>query len=184
MFPCKSSRLNPKLSLETYWGVLLLFDEGYRKHFFFFLGRREGPAGWGGTAQDGEWLAVGMLFLFQITAHFKRTAASLSRWLLCSVFCLVPHPTPASAPVLFLFYFWQKQFGRVLVSLHFNTSVNILKYFAKWNSCRLPSPMINTPRFPQTPILAARLEILTPNDELPYTRLQERGSMNRLKTRF
>lgn len=34
----KGSRLDPKLSLETHWGFLLLFNEGYRKHFIFFFG--------------------------------------------------------------------------------------------------------------------------------------------------
>lgn len=69
--------------------------------------------------------------------------------------------------LLFLFYFWQKKkIERVLVLLHFDTSVNTLKYFAEWNSCCPPSPTISTTRFPQTPILPESLEILRLNDEL------------------
>lgn len=80
--------------------------------------------------------------------------------------------------------FLAKTIGRVLVSLHFDTSVNTLKYFAKWNSCCLPSPIINTLRFPQSPILPASLEILRLNDELKYTCLQRKVGTYCFKTQF
>lgn len=88
-----------------------------------------------------------------------------------------------SSPIL-LFLFLATAVGRVLASLHFDTSVNTLKYFAKWNSCCLPSPIINGSSFPQTPLLPAILEIPRLNNELKYTCLQRKVGTYCLKTQF
>lgn len=115
-------------------------------------------------------LVEGVLFVFQITDHFSSEVWAVGYCAVCTFF------PPFLSPCYYFYFilFLAKTIERVLVSLHFDTSVNTLKYFAEWNSCCPPSPTISTTRFPQTSILPESLEILRLNDELrPHVLAEE-----------